>query len=117
MEKLEIKQLKGYLGTGLKILDAWGDIRLMKYTHLDDDGNNGVIHGIKPILRPLSDLTKEELSEFSVNFMMHRNHESFDYRLMIYSDIELCFKHHLDIYELVEKGLAISTDTLTDNPY
>lgn len=58
MEQLEIKHLGRRLAYGLKILDGWGDVRTMKYTHLDDE-NNGFITGVKPILRPLSDLTKE----------------------------------------------------------
>lgn len=58
MQQLTIKHLGRRLAYGLKVLDGWGDIRTMKYTHLDDE-NNGFIVGVKPILRNLSDLTKE----------------------------------------------------------
>lgn len=58
MEKLELKNIVGYLPYGLKILNGWGDITTLTCFYLDDD-NNGVFFNIKPILRPLSDLTKE----------------------------------------------------------
>lgn len=55
---LEIKHLSPYLPYKLKILNGWGDIKTLTYTYLDDE-NNGFVVGVKPILNPLSDLTKE----------------------------------------------------------
>lgn len=58
-DQLTLEMLCGYLPYELKVLNNWGDIKKMRYTHLDDDGN-GWIGGIKPIFRNLSsDLTRE----------------------------------------------------------
>ena len=53
MEQLTIKELTVYLPYNIKVLNGWGDIKKLNYTHLDDDGN-GVIFGVKPILVPVS---------------------------------------------------------------
>jgi hypothetical protein len=43
MKTLKLEHLAPYLPYKLRILNGWGDIREMKYTHLDDDGNSGNI--------------------------------------------------------------------------
>jgi hypothetical protein len=80
--KITIEQLKNYLGTGLKIMDGWGDVRNFKYTHLDDNGNHGEIFGVKPICHRLSDLDKfipelgfvpiEELNNERIKLTLYR---------------------------------------------
>lgn len=71
--------------------------------------------GFPFVLCPLSDLSKEELNEFTACFRMYYNKSNFDYKLMTYSDAELCFKKHIDIFGLIDKGLAISSTELTLN--
>lgn len=71
MEKLELKHLSPYLPYGVKVslIDQYGDLEPdlileieslgQDYADLSKGFNTMSIHGIKPILRPLSDLTKE----------------------------------------------------------
>jgi hypothetical protein len=73
----------------------------------------------KPILRPLSDIKNFEdiMDEFSIRSFEAFEDHFFDralgrslncYDVVNYTIIELCFKHHLDIFDLIPKGLAIS---------
>jgi hypothetical protein len=115
--KLELKHLAGYLPYGLKIQNGWGDIKTLKYSHLDDE-NNGFITNVMPILRPLSDLIKEIEEDFNVYSLLSlrsKNDYSNGNPLILkwsYTDIETLFKYHFDIYGLIEAGLAIDINTL-----
>lgn len=91
----------------------------------------------KPILRPLSDLTKEieQLEEFCPYTEDERynsegedgfeiileNFASMNTRLQTnwfsYEFYEKLFKIHFDVFGLIEKGLAIDVNTLSVNPY
>lgn len=141
MEKLELKHLAGYLPYGLK----------MKYT-----GNGKPFRGTqdietltisniellmfsinrKPILRPLSDLTKEiEVNRekfVPIDFLNKRclgltkyqlkEIQGDQYLLATYTENYNClnentakdflFEWYFDIYGLIEKGLAIDINTL-----
>jgi hypothetical protein len=66
-DQLTLEHLAPYLPYGLKILNGWGDIKKLNYSYLDDE-NNGFINHVKPILRPLSDLT-EEIEHNGVKFV------------------------------------------------
>jgi hypothetical protein len=123
---LTIKHLAGYLPFGLKILNGWGDIKTLTVFYLNDE-NNGVFFGIKPILHPLSDLTKEievngekfvpiselksqcsyEISNEIDKFIIYKN-----YGDMPYWVIKKLLEWHFDIYGLIENGLAIDINTL-----
>ncbi len=92
--------LHGLVNNKASIINEYGDKKLIDFDELFI------------ILRPISDLTKEELDEFTVCFRMYHNKSNFDYKLMIYSDIELCFKKHIDIFGLIEKGLAVDKNTI-----
>jgi hypothetical protein len=130
MEKLELKHLAPYLPYGIEIIHG---VTRKKITAVSLDSNfiftttylgsrdkqMLLISDVKPILRPLSDIQKFEdiMDEFSVrSFEAFENH-FFDRALgrslncfdnVNYTIIELCFKHHLDIFDLIPKGLAIS---------
>ena len=85
---------------------------------------------IKPILRPLSDLLiKGELNpEFNTITSVHFNPDynddlvktvedfiNYDNQLKLYFPFEfwqLLFKHHFDVFGLIEKGLAIDINKL-----
>ena len=78
---------------------------------------------IKPILRPISDLTIENMKDFSgVNFSRYSEDflnsileaykkdikiQNLSYRLM-----QPLFENHFDIFGLIEKGLAIDINTI-----
>lgn len=127
--KLELKHLAPYLPYNLKMkrngfIGELLTIKNPKENSLVDyyefqvncsdwwENNVDDLNPYKPILRPLSDLTKDELDEFTMCFRMYYNKSNFDYRLMTYSDAELCFKKHVDVFGLIEKGLATDKNTI-----
>jgi hypothetical protein len=132
-EKLKIEEVIGYLPyelyTGMPRLgkiERYLIYGLKKNTFgaepivfIDDsrhgDYKSSYLKGIMPILHPLKDLKKEQLSNFSVNFRMWYNKENFDFNLMIYSDIELCHKLHIDYRNLIKRKLAININTLNND--
>ena len=133
--KLELKHLAAYLPYELKIYQE--DLRehvkpfywvLGKQTNIKDvlEFQN------KPILRPLSDLTKE-INHDGIVFTPYDNdelsdamasNEDLEYlceqggsniaadRGMPYFIIEILLKWHFDVFGLIEKGLAIDINTL-----
>jgi hypothetical protein len=124
--KLTIKHLAPYLPYELKILNGWGDIKTLKYTHLDDEGN-GFIRHVKPILRHLSELTKEiehngenfvfsnvYLSNVKIKQIIGEEYSTFNNFLndVDYNSIQLLFKYHFDVFGLIDAGLAIDINTL-----
>jgi hypothetical protein len=125
MDNLSQAHLAPYLPYGLKILNGWGDIKTLNYTHLDDE-NNGFIQHVKPLLRPLSDLTKEieqkgekfvpilqyhylRFDEIST-FKGGENHLIF----MQVREYQILLELHFDVFGLIEKGLAIDIKKATN---
>lgn len=87
--------------------------------------------GVQPILRPLSDLTKEiehngekfvpirkllEANSFNLEKMETEYINSFAKSMveiqMAYDDAQLLLRWHFDIFGLIEKGLALNINTL-----
>jgi len=67
---------------------------------------------VKPILRTRKSITPEELETFSICFRMWYDKPSFDYNLMVYSDVVQMAKLHIDIFGLIESGLAVDKETI-----
>lgn len=135
MEKIELKHLAGYLPYSLNILYWNGNakeyIDILQVLHLETKNVLGSDKH-KPILRPLSDLTKEievngkrfvpltellKLSNFDVEKMNEREQleflDSFTNTLfMAFDDGQKLFEWHFDIHNLIEKDLAIDINTL-----
>ncbi len=151
MEKLEIKHLAGYLPYGLKIrvedyrndyvgrefdkvigLHQWDKSGLL-WSVLTEGGAKPGIDKVKPILRPLSDLTKEievggekfvplNKLAFTNNLKMYQFIDGAFYSLnyakyleikeMPYIVVEKLLEWHFDIHGLIEKNLAIDINTL-----
>jgi hypothetical protein len=145
MEKLELKYLSPYLPYGLK----W-DIEHEKYSNrrtmigatpnsiifeLDEDEiidyytlSYSGADGMKPILRPLSDLTKEITvdgkkiivsDETAVGFAHGREYRSIGIvqnrlttNTITYDDMVILLSYHFDVFGLIDKGLAIDINTL-----
>lgn len=145
MEKLELKHLASYLPYGLKceILNYESDYVGEKYgiingyylingdhhyTFKDRNtaGKNAVL--IKPILRPLSDLTKEiehngktfiPIESKTVGFLRLKDGKKrelsrscFVLEVLEYDLVQKLLEWHFDVFGLIEKGLAIDINTL-----
>jgi hypothetical protein len=141
--KLELKHLAAYLPYGLKFdgkRNGWvsfdGNIKTLCPEDL-----NGRWEIIKPILRPLSDLTKEiEVNgeKFVPNYILNNSFRNYSKDLMPYKytgyNLELnietenysqtidlfdgflivqkLLEWHFDIYGLIDAGLSIDINTL-----
>jgi len=129
--KLQLKHLAGYLPYGLKVM------RPDNKTILELSGSQGSLlifsegtygqignKGNKPILRPLSDLTKEikvngekyrpidELWKYHNFSYLNLGEIKTDPTRYPYTIVEKLLEWHFDIYGLIENGLAIDINTL-----
>jgi len=134
-----INKLKGYLGTELEGLDLLGQkvklIGIKNETYFIDGGNiyaYGDIQDFKPILRPLSDLTKycddlgfvpiEELNDCEyIKYYIFNNENKYflladiqdGYNILEpFSAKDRLLEWHFDIYGLIEQNLAIDKNTI-----
>lgn len=117
MEKIEY--LAGYLPFKLK-MQYIGQGRPFRGTKKVEELNIQNIELLmfsnhrKPILYPLSDYEKfdeilDEMSDFEIQ--MIEDNPNLTKRLS-YDVIEAMFRNHIDIYGLIESGLAIDINTL-----
>lgn len=130
---LTIKELAPYLPYGLELYNRQSFTRKMhalesgdKFVNIEDvDCLN-----FKPILRPLSDLTKEievngekfvPIEYIKINFECFNfdyddtfilGEDSVNYKYLPFMIIFKLLKWHFDIFGLIEKGLAIDKNTL-----
>jgi len=140
MDKLELKHLAPYLPYGLKV-KIWGKIKTMTIFSSFDENEIGIssviVDSMKPILHPLSDLTKEiehnrekfvpiEIinrinSRWSINAGIFNERVSKNLNIIHTEPIgslpywicQKLFEWHFDVGGLIEKGLAIDMNTLT----
>lgn len=125
--KLELKHLAGYLPYGLKIYACYNEYVL----ELEEDCNSEGIsvretieNKHKPILRPLSDLTKhcddlgfvpmDKLAEIAEVVCLQYSIEFFETSTKYLPNwiIEKLLEWHFDIHGLIENNLAIDINTL-----
>jgi hypothetical protein len=128
--KLELKHLAGYLPYGLncvkgivrtKITAVSLDSKFLFVNRYLGSREKDMIsiEDIKPILRPLSDLTKEidvngdkfVPSTLGLNLPLE-NLISEEILKLKYNTVQKLLEWHFDIYGLIEKGLAIDINTL-----
>jgi len=131
MEKLKLEHLAPYLSYGLKFyseklssreVQIWG---MTTQTNLDDV----LAFQNKPILRPLSDLTKDEKylnvlrNLFVENLIVcskgqiYLDQETGGVQLNVIeisNIVNKLYEFHFDVFGLIEKGLAIDINTLTN---
>lgn len=133
--KLELKHLAPYLPYGLKIqgtthgeiaeLSCCTETSVNITSRTFQYGMWADIFEVKPILRPLSDLTREDLIEdlgtetscldWTTSEREHwikfysREHWINNLPYLIYSHL---LKHHFDVFGLIEAELAIDINTL-----
>jgi len=131
--KLEIKHLSPYLPYGLKIAnksikksEGILSVYIMEINNDNDKGIENVLFGANqiPILRPLSDLTKEEKKEMHSRHPNLPNYQEFyeefvnekglnlSETIIEYAAMEFLIENHFDVFGLIEKGLAININEL-----
>jgi hypothetical protein len=139
MENLTEKELAAYLPYGLKyqsehiegsrVYEVIGINNKYNYIYCTNDCGWSYIKGIKPILHPLSSLTRPITingetfvpiikwewfgADFNTNYF---NHTNFKPRYEPYYKSEQMLSAYFDIFNLIERGLAIPV-TETFNPY
>ena len=122
MGKLELKHLAPYLPYGLKMYseNLKGDNVYqwkLKPEHIED----ALAFQNKPILRPLSDLTKDSHS-IKLFELCGNIDENLDYLCEFNGDLtntslsfratQYLFLYHFDVFGLIPEGLAIDINTL-----
>lgn len=130
--KLEVKHLAAYLPYGLQCeVVNWSKAKGRYETHrgtmcsVYSDGtctfqdlveSDHGFHSIKPILRPIFDIKYyiDFLNKYHVDFgknegcLVKRKNETFT-RL---NELDFLFKNHIDVFGLIDEGLAIDVNTL-----
>lgn len=126
IEKLTAEHLAIYLGQDLKLecrnfgsnkktfeVDFLGVHKSDIYITNPYGGTDySEFEDIFPILRTRQSITPEELETFSICFRMWYDKPYFDYNLMVFSDIVQMAKLHIDIFGLIENGLAVDKETI-----
>ena len=113
--KLELKHLAPYLPYELKVDyngKVWSIEPVIMYNKVllsnEDDADSSFICAIKPILRPISSITKEEAYELGVLLMGKSDMEDKEVGisgmdLIPYDAYEWLFNHHLVEFNLKKK--------------
>lgn len=153
MDKLTLEHLAPYLPYGIKMIFEGKGGRSITLTGITDQGKYGITitggegsmwlngGGFKPILRPLSDLTKPLKDKNGNTFILAKvlwsvsehQEDTFDdfgiipeywemsikslksdYRNMDYGDIEKMIFYHFDVFGLLDSGLAININDLKE---
>lgn len=129
--KLELKHLAPYLPYELKIDDTMTAGYSKKLMTPSEDVacfisiNSVISRKVKPILRPLSDLTKDtgggnyvdvistsrKMTEKLVEII---NNDGFRHERLRVWQSDILIKEHFDIFGLIDAGLAIDYNTLKD---
>ena len=121
--KLELKHLAPYLPYDLEFyVQHANGTRLNNWCMTIDTDLRAVLEQQnKPILRPLSDLTKEinmdgdMVSAYEI--LPRREKEDYKNPIIGYwswNAMLILFEYHFDVFGLIEKGLAIDINTLNN---
>jgi hypothetical protein len=124
--KLELKHLAPYLPYGLmcqltdqskiKVAKLCGAYTDNSYAFFDTVESEHGYSKIKPILRPLSDLTligeKGEHLFFPSHQLIKHLENNQDIFNCDYNEIDYLIRNHFDVFGLIEKGLAIDINKL-----
>lgn len=125
MKQLTIKEIAPYLPYGLKAVKGVTRIEITSVClelplvyHTSYLGSrlrvSSEIGKVKPILRPLSDYKKFDdiLDEMSI--VDHGHVEEGFVKQLPYSVMEKMFEHHIDVFYLINKNLAIDINALKE---
>jgi hypothetical protein len=107
--RLELKHLSNYLPYGINM---WDDRRgvVRELSRLNTKSLNN-IGKFKPILRRISSLTTEEKHKLEMTDLDRSVHINNIY-VWYWGDVNLLLKWHVDIFGLIESGIAIDIDTM-----
>jgi len=97
-------------------------LKLKQITFWLDEGYgiNNIVYDVKPILRSLSDLRKEEFNYLHTLLRVHvgKNkrdkliNEGYGITDLPYFIVEQLLENHFDVYGLIPQGLAVDFNTL-----
>ena len=112
--ELELKHLAPYLPYGLKgnyeVSEVVPSAKFeLRNKELRTDNIDFFLSFAKPILRPISDLKK---NEFPFKLGTYTQNFKFTLENTEYQFIERMIELHFDVFGLIEKGLAIDINTL-----
>lgn len=128
--KIKAHQLAPYLPYGLKAkFQKTQDRKCRKYVigtigamYCEKNGDvsitcfdtvNAAPYTFKPILRPMTDLTKEELIEQGfTSYIDYLTHEKRTPLEAPYNKVQYLLSKHYDVFGLIEQGLAIDINTI-----
>jgi hypothetical protein len=118
--KLKLEDLAPYLPYGLmceltdkskiKVAKLCGAYTDNSYAFFDTVESEHGYSKIKPILRPLSDLTK--VLQWDDGQYMMTDFDDFDLAETSYNTVQDYLAKHFDVFGLIPKGLAIDINTL-----
>jgi len=131
--KLETKHLAAYLPYNLKceVLNSGQEKEIGEMIAVYDDNSacfGNIIESekgfeyIKPILKPMLDFetyfakifeTDKDVKEYLNEGFITIDNNFINIECMPFGVVQLAFKHHFDIFGLIEKGLAIDVNTLS----
>jgi hypothetical protein len=128
---LTLEHLVPYLPYGLKCevisLNPFNKKTILSLTSIVNIDWERLSFAIKPILRPMSEITvdffKENIDEDIVDFLINcepeHNHFSVEvcdkfigWTAISYEEYQLFFKNHFDVFGLIQKGLAIDINLI-----
>lgn len=121
--KLKLKNLAPYLPYELGIKPIWRSIYMGGYSQKELTTyilDNYELDEIKPILRPLSDLRKEEFNYLYTLLRVHigKNkrdkliNEGYGITDLPYFIFEQLLENHFDMFNLIKNDLAVDINTL-----
>jgi len=112
MKTLELKHIAPYLPFGLQYINTLRNeinsltiYQYPKFVQVNKSKNAITLNSYKPILRPLSDLTKEIEIE-GIKFVPI---DISEIKLHTYNKL---LEWHFDVFGLIEQGLAVDINTL-----
>lgn len=130
-DKLQLNEIVGYLPYGLEGKYTLSDVVKIAEWQKDEIRDKKLTEDCvqffrlycKPILRPLSDLKKEievngesfvPLDRLKLDSCLDYNVEFNNYFSLLYtiSDLQKLYQWHFDIYNLINRNLAIDINTL-----
>jgi hypothetical protein len=74
--------------------------------------DSGHIENVKPILRPLSDMSEEEKIELKLNVVQASTINHASEIMWTFEQVRILLSKHFDLFNLIGEGLAIDKTTL-----
>ena len=127
---IKLEQIAPYLPYGLNGVNAFGNkVGVKSHHYFNEEGVYIGLHPkFKPILRPLSDLTKEIEVDGEKIVVSDKTIAGFDHgrfhcnigiiqnRLttnsITYDDMQVLLRYHFDVFGLIESGDAVDMNTI-----